>query len=169
MIAKLGQMARALLLMLTGFSDSTSSNSLCNDVNKQTNSKDGFTTINTQQVAYDEAKLSETWDYNKLMYTDFNCRLTASTLYKNFIKYDEKNIYDDFNLMFDLDAIEKNPVSEFAEEEVSKFKALYASIPVENTKDVDKLEERIVKEWGKKKNMLQLYHIKYLNLIIYQS
>lgn len=114
-------------------------------------SKSNFTTINTPQVPYEEGKLAEIWDYNEVMYVDFNCRLTSFILYKNLIRADENYNYDDYNLMFDLDTIQNNPMSKFSDDEVTKFKALYASIPVENTEDVSKLYETIVSEWKERK------------------
>ncbi|WP_042276091.1 DUF4300 family protein [[Clostridium] dakarense] len=121
------------------------------DINKLKTSKKGFTSIGTKQVPYDEAYLGEKWDYNKLNYSDFNCRLTALTIFKNYIKSEEKFKGDDSNLMFDIDAIDNNPISRFTKEDVDKFINLYASIPVENSQDVDKHAQAIIKELEKRK------------------
>ncbi|MEG0855354.1 MAG: DUF4300 family protein [Terrisporobacter sp.] len=120
-------------------------------INKLGTSKEGFTSIKTQQVQYDEGSLGEIWDYNKLNYMDFNCRLTSFTLFKDFIKSEEKFKGDDINLMFDIDAIENNPISKFTKEETNKFINLYASISVENSQDVEKHAQSIIKEWEKRK------------------
>ncbi|MGL5640712.1 MAG: DUF4300 family protein [Paraclostridium sp.] len=121
------------------------------NINKLKTSADGFTSINTQQVPYDEGYLGEIWDYNELNYMDFNCRLTSFTLFKDFLKSEEKFKGDDSNLMFDVDAIENNPISEFTKDDTDKFVNLYASIPVENSKDVKNHSEAIINEWKKRK------------------
>ena len=44
---------------------------------------------------------------------DFNCRLTAFSIFKDYIKSEDKFTGDDTSLMFDMDAINNNPMSEF--------------------------------------------------------
>lgn len=121
------------------------------NIKKLDTSKQGYASIGSLQVPYDEAYLGEKWDYNKLNYSDFNCRLTAFTIFKDYIKSEGKSKDENSNLMFDLDAIENNPISNFSKEDVDKFINLYASIPVENSKDTNKLVESIKKEWKNRK------------------
>ena len=120
-------------------------------INKLETSKEGFTSINTQQVPYDELYLDQKWDINELNYMDFNCRLTAFSIFKDYIKSEDKFTGDDTSLMFDMDAINNNPMSEFSKEDVEKFTNLYSAIKVENTQDVNKHAEAIKKEWEKRK------------------
>lgn len=121
------------------------------DINKLETSKEGFTSINTQQVPYDELYLNEKWDINELNYMDFNCRLTAFSIFKDYIKSEDKFTGDDTALIFDIDTINNNPMSEFSKEDVEKFTNLYSAIKVENTQDVNKHAEAIKKEWEKRK------------------
>ncbi|WP_195938560.1 DUF4300 family protein [Romboutsia sp. 1001713B170131_170501_G6] len=121
------------------------------DINKLKTSKQDFTTIKTQQVPYDELYLDEKWDFNKLNYMDFNCRLTAFSIFKNFIKSEDKFIGDSTSLMFDKDAINDNPMSKFSKEDIDKFTNLYAAVKVKNTQDINKHAETIKKEWEKRK------------------
>ena len=121
------------------------------DINKLKTSKQGFTTIKNQQVPYDELYLDEKWDFNKLNYMDFNCRLTAFSIFKNFIKSEDKFTGDSTSLMFDKDAINDNPMSKFSKEDIDKFTNLYAAVKVKNTQDINKHAETIKKEWEKRK------------------
>ncbi len=99
-------------------------------------SNKGFTSINVQQVPYDEAHLAEKWDYNNdINYIDFNCRLTAFTLFKDYIKSDSLFKGDDINLIFDIDVIENNPMSKLTNEDKNKFINLNAQIDTTNTED----------------------------------
>ncbi|MBC8630124.1 DUF4300 family protein [[Eubacterium] tenue] len=88
------------------------------DINKLKTSKQGFTSIKTQQVPYDEVYLDEKWDPNKLNYMDFNCRLTAFSIFKNYIKSEDKFTGDSTRLVFDKDAINNNPISKFSKEDI---------------------------------------------------
>lgn len=109
-------------------------------------SKNGFTTINELQVPYDKLPLFEKMDSIETGYSDFNCRLTAFSIYKELLTtkdYPNESI----NLMLDMDAIENNPMSNFTKEEINKFKSLYSAIDVKNTQDVNVLSQTIVKEW----------------------
>ena len=121
------------------------------DINKLKTSKNGFTSIKTQQVPYDEVYLGEKWDIKKLNYMDFNCRLTAFSIFKKYVKSGEKFKGNDSNLMFDIDAIDNNPISRFTKEDVDKFINLYVAIPVENSQDIEKHAQAIIKEWEKRK------------------
>lgn len=119
-------------------------------LNKLETSANGFKSINTLQVPYDEGYLGEIWDFKKLNYMDFNCRLTAFTLFKDFIKSEGKPNTEDKTLMFDIDAIKNNPISKFTKEDTDKFENLYGAIPVKNSKDVKAHSEAIIKEWKKR-------------------
>ena len=105
-------------------------------------SNNGFTSINVQQVPYDEAELNEKWDYkNNINYMDFNCRITAFTLFKDYIKSNSKFSGDDTTLIFDIDAMEDK----------DKFINLYGAIKAENTQDIQKHVDEIKKEWKNRK------------------
>lgn len=121
------------------------------DINKLDTSKPGYVAINKLQVPYDESYLAEKWDYAKLNYADYNCRLTAFTIFKDYIKSQGKSKDEDSNLMFDIDAIENNPISNFSKEDIDKFVNFYTAIPVENSQDTNKLVQAIKKEWKNRK------------------
>lgn len=120
-------------------------------INKLETSKEGFTSINTQQVKYDEAYLDSKWDFEKLNYIDFNCRLTSFLLFKNYIQSESKFTGDSINLMIDEDIISDNPMSKFSKEDIDKFINLYSSVKIENTQDVTEIAKYINKEWEKRK------------------
>ncbi len=87
------------------------------------------------------------WDYRTTGFVDYNCRIIAFNLYKDFIKSEGKVENADTNLMFDIDAMNNNPLSKFKPEEVDKFINIYSPIPVKNTQD---LASQILKEWDKR-------------------
>ncbi len=114
-------------------------------------SNKGFTSINVQQVPYDEAHLAEKWDYNNINYIDFNCRLTSFILFKDYIKSDSLFKGDDINLIFDIDVIENNPMSKLTNEDKNKFINLNAQIDTTNTEDTKIHIKNIQNEWKNRK------------------
>ena len=132
-------------------------------------SNNGFTSISVQQVPYDEAELNKKWDYkNNINYMDFNSRLTTFILFKNYIKSNNKFSGDDTTLMFDIEAIEKNPLSEFTKEDKDKFINLYKEIKVENTQDIQKHVEEIKKEWKNRKiSFINNKNVSMINVFLY--
>lgn len=139
------------------------------DINKLKTSKKGFTSIKTQQVPYDEVYLEEKWDPNKLNYMDFNCRLTAFSIFKNYIKSEDKFTGDSTRLVFDKDAINNNPISKFSKEDTDKFINLYSAVKVENTQNVNKHAQAIKKEWEKRKiSFLDNKNISMINVFLHE-
>lgn len=139
------------------------------DINKLKTSKQGFTSIKTQQVPYDEVYLDEKWDPNKLNYMDFNCRLTAFSIFKNYIKSEDKFTGDSTRLVFDKDAINNNPISKFSKEDTDKFINLYSAVKVENTQDVNKHAQAIKKEWQKRKiSFVDNKNISMINVFLHE-
>ncbi|KEI12104.1 hypothetical protein Z959_05170 [Clostridium novyi B str. ATCC 27606] len=121
-------------------------------------STNGFRTINSKSVNYDdfEEYIMNQWYKYSNDPVDINCRLTAFSLFKDNIiskgKSEDKKKY----LMFDLDAINRNPLCKFKNEEVQKFINFYTYIPAKvaesiSTEDVKKHAITIQKEWKKRK------------------
>lgn len=130
-----------------------------NDYNKKVGknnlSKDGFITINTQQVSYDEGKLLDMWNSksnttDEIPLGDLNCRLTSFELFKDYIISEDEFTGDTIDLMFDLDTIERNPLAKMNATDVKKFTNVFSAIPAEDTTDVKKHAETIKNEWSKR-------------------
>ena len=90
-------------------------------VGKLKTSKDGFTTIKSQQVPYDEEKIDSIWQEKGHEYMDINCKLTSFILYKDYIKSQGKFKGDDIDLAMDLDTIKNNPIVKISEDDTDKF------------------------------------------------
>lgn len=119
-------------------------------VGKLKTSKDGFTTIKSQQVPYDEEKIASIWQEKGYNYMDINCRLTSFILFKDYIKSQGKFEGDDIDLSMDLDTIKNNPIVKIGEDDTDKFTNLYSAIPVEKSTDINKHAEAIKAEWKKR-------------------
>ncbi|MGL5315838.1 MAG: DUF4300 family protein [Peptostreptococcaceae bacterium] len=104
-----------------------------------------FATTKYSQAEYDDVYAIEKWEELGYPYQDFNCRITAFELYRDFIKSKDIFIGDDSNLAMDLDSIENNPLTRFRKEDVTTFKNLFSAIKTEDTKD-EKVHLEIIKK-----------------------
>lgn len=120
-------------------------------------STNGFKTINSKSVNYDdfEEYIMNQWYKYSNDPVDINCRLTAFSLFKDNIISKGKSQDEEKYLMFDLEAINRNPLCKFKDEEVEKFINFYTYMPAEvaesiSTEDVKKHAITIQKEWKKR-------------------
>lgn len=119
------------------------------DVEKIKTSKPGYTTINDAQVPYDEIYLNDKW--TNVEYIDYNCRLTAFTIFKDYINSQGQVNDENGNLIFDINAMENNPVSNFTQEDIEQYINLYTAVSVEGIEDISEFPQAIMKEWEKRK------------------
>ncbi|MCR8745120.1 DUF4300 family protein [Romboutsia lituseburensis] len=109
-----------------------------------------FKSIDKPQAEYDEVYAIHEWEKKEYLYQDFNCRLTAFELYRDYINSNGKHTDEPINLMFDLDSIKNNPLAQFSEEDTNKFINLYDAIKTKDTTDQSVHIDEIKKEWKKR-------------------
>ncbi|WP_052343712.1 DUF4300 family protein [Bacillus massiliigorillae] len=108
----------------------------------------GFASIQTQLVPYNEDKLSKKWNSLELPYFDVNCRITSFRLFEQFVTSESEFTGDNIDLIFDLEeTINKNPYAKFNDQEVKAFDNLFSAIPTEQTTNVKIHADNITKEW----------------------
>lgn len=112
--------------------------------------KAGFVTTNESQAIYDDVYAIEKWEELKYPYQDFNCRITAFELFRDYIKSKDAFLGDDSNLIMDLDSIENNPLTRFRKEDVITFKNLFGAIKTKNTTNEKVHVAQIKKELEKR-------------------
>lgn len=109
-----------------------------------------FKSTDKPQAEYDEVYAIHEWEKKEYLYQDFNCRLTAFELYRDYINANGKHTDEPTNLMFDLDSIKNNPLAQFSEEDTNKFISLYDVIKTKDTTDQNIHINEIKKEWKKR-------------------
>ncbi|AEB76456.1 DUF4300 family protein [Clostridium botulinum] len=121
-------------------------------------STNGFKTINSKSVNYEDIEeyITNQWYKSSNDPVDINCRLTAFSLFKDNIISKGKSEDEEKCLIFDLDAINRNPLCKFKNEEFQKFVNFYVCIPAEisesiSIEDVKKNAGTIKKEWKRRK------------------
>lgn len=122
-----------------------------NDFNKRAGQpevfKEGFTLADTMPIDYEDVILTSEDDTE--LQTDTNCRITAYLLFKDFVEI-ESNEEADSYLMFDIEAIDNNPIYETIKVSREKFITLFNPIQVQEGTDSKKHGEQIQEEWEKR-------------------
>lgn len=104
---------------------------------------DGFTVIDGLEAP--DQDCLEKWQEERV-YSDTNCRLTAFGLLKGWIQAKKTLPADNF-LMFDIDALENNPVTQYTPEETAAFYTLFNPVPIQLTTDEKEVEKAVLSEW----------------------
>ncbi|MEF9990462.1 MAG: DUF4300 family protein [Romboutsia sp.] len=110
-----------------------------------------FVNVDSPKAPYDEAYAGEKWESFKKIYQDFNCRITAFELFRDYVESGSKFTENPPNLMVDLDTIEKNPLSKLNKSEIAKFTNIYAAVPAKDTKNTEEHVDSIKKELENRK------------------
>ncbi|MGM9926737.1 MAG: DUF4300 family protein [Bacillus sp. (in: firmicutes)] len=111
----------------------------------------GFTSIDTATVPYDEDKFVIDWMDLQLPYLDLNCRITSFLLFKDFVESENIMTDENLELVFDLGMIEENPFAALSKEDQQKFENIFSPMQAEETIDVKTHAETIKKEWAERK------------------
>lgn len=130
---------------------------LINDYNKLYKNdlvnKSGFSTTKKSQIEYDNGVLSEKWTKSH-KYIDINCRLSAFSLFRDFVKSGDTKFNGDIsNLGMDLAMIEENPIAKagnFTKSNVETFKKIFSTIKVGKFGNDEEMSKLISDTWKKR-------------------
>lgn len=109
----------------------------------ETDPLEGFTTIDGLEAPDQDSM--EKWQ-EKRFYSDTNCRLTAFGLLRGLIQTENALPADNF-LMFDTDAQENNPVTQYTPEETAAFYTLFNPVSIQLTTDEKEIESAVLNAW----------------------
>lgn len=119
-----------------------------NDYNSRIKSgelKNKFVKLESTIPNYENLDLVLKHDKNNEMLTEANCRLTSYLLMKNMINTNKKNLKHDSFLMFDIEAIEKEPQFSMTKTQEENYKTLFNLVPVSG--DIESHKKAIKKAW----------------------
>lgn len=106
---------------------------------------EGFVTVDGRNIDYEMSDTYSLWmeDHD---YADVNCRITAMTLFRDFLTTETK-MEGSTALSSDTDAIENYPLCKLAGEDLSKFYTLYNPVSVKDTTNPQDILEAVQQEW----------------------
>lgn len=111
--------------------------------------KEGFVTVDSINGFYDPVSLREKKLEDGRSLSEINCRLSAFELFKGFVTT-KGEIESDNYLMFDIDAIDSNPILAFNKEDKEKYINLFNPVDIGDTKEPEKIIELIKDELNKR-------------------
>lgn len=112
--------------------------------------QEGFKTIDTWIPQYDEGTMADVWNSKHPDFIGINCRVSAFSILKDFVKVEHTdNIQDDY-LTFDKEALEKGPCPLFYGEDTRSFLSLFSQIPAAKSNKVPDQAAQIQKAWEEK-------------------
>ena len=96
----------------------------------------GFEETDFSEEFYDPYALQDMWYEKSPDFNGYNCRITAFSLFDDFIDIDEKAVIRDSELFMDKESLEVKSDALIEENDMERFCALFSVVPTENTKDI---------------------------------
>ena len=109
--------------------------------------KSGFINSNNINPTYDEVAIQKIWDKKNKNFPGFNCRITAFTFMKDYVKVEKPVVKTGEMLFMDVESLKNMPFELFSKNEKDKFINLFSEIPTKATKDVKVHVENVKNVW----------------------
>ncbi len=107
----------------------------------------GYEEAEISFAKYDPYAMQEEWTGAHPDFMGYNCRITAFSLFADFVDIPKDSEIRDEMILLDLHALETDNTAIKDGDELEKFKVLFSTIPTKNTKDVAEHVEQLQKDW----------------------
>ena len=87
--------------------------------------KSGFVNSNIINPTYDEVAIQKIWDKKNKNFPGFNCRITAFTFMKDYVKVEKPVVKTGEMLFMDVESLKNIPIELFYKNEKEKFVNLF--------------------------------------------
>ncbi|WP_297713952.1 DUF4300 family protein [Clostridium sp.] len=111
--------------------------------------KEDFVTIDSINGLYNSIILKDKISEDGSILGEINCRLASFELFKEFVST-KGEIQPDNYLIFDIEAINNNPIISFTDEDKKKYINLFNPVDIGNVKDTDEIVKLIKEELNKR-------------------
>lgn len=108
---------------------------------------EGFEQSKILETSYDSYKMQEEWEAAHPDFLGYNCRITAYGLFGDFVEIPSGTEARDDMVLLDLAALEEDPSVLLDGEDLDRFKALYSTVPTEQSKDISVHVKALQKDW----------------------
>ncbi len=107
----------------------------------------GYEEAEISFIKYDPYVMQEEWTEAYPDFMGYNCRITAFSLFADFMEISKDSEIRNDMILLDLYALEADNTAVKNEEELEKFKVFFSTIPTKNTKDIAEHVEQLQKDW----------------------
>ena len=111
--------------------------------------KEDFVTVDSMSGLYNSIILEDRIAEDGSILGEINCRLASFELFKEFVSTKGEIQVDNY-LIFDIEAIENNPIISFTDEDKKKYINLFNPIDIGNVKDTNQIVKLIKEELNKR-------------------
>ena len=111
--------------------------------------KEEFVTVDSMSGLYNSIILEDRIAEDGSIFGEINCRLASFELFKEFVSTKGEIQVDNY-LIFDIEAIENNPIISFTDEDKKKYINLFNPIDIGNVKDTNEIVKLIKEELNKR-------------------
>lgn len=108
-----------------------------------------FQTADILNPAYDPYDYQDEWMAQHPDFSGYNCRITAFSLFGDYLTAAEDGEIRDLDLFMDLEALDADP-SALMGDEPDTFQRLFSNIPTDNTTDASIHAANVVADWEKR-------------------
>ena len=117
-----------------------------NVVSEKSLAKD-YEKIENPFCKYDSYEMQDEWTIAYPNFMGYNCRITAYSLFGDFINIPANSKIRDDMVLMDIAALEEDNTAIKNKDELNKFKALFSTISTKSTKDINEHVEILKKDW----------------------
>ncbi len=119
-----------------------------NDIMKKEELTDGFETLDFNNPKYDPYALADAWYLENPVFLGYNCRITAFSLFKDFIEAGDVKIEAEPDvLIMDLDTLAEDDSALSDKTDLEKFKLIYTEIPTQASSDINTHIKNVKDAW----------------------
>ena len=117
-----------------------------NVVSEKSLAKD-YEKIENPFCKYDSYEMQDEWTIAYPNFMGYNCRITAYSLFGDFINIPANSKIRDDMVLMDIAALEEDNTAIKDKDELNKFKTLFSTISTKSTKDINEHVEILKKDW----------------------
>ena len=106
-----------------------------------------FVQAELPKADYDPYMMQDEWLKKYPDFLGYNCRITSFGLFGDMLEISGAAAIKEDNLIFDLSALQEDSSILIEEGDLKRFKALFSSIPTENTTKINRLVKTVQQNW----------------------
>ena len=110
----------------------------------------GFEEIKIGETKYDPYDIQDEWVESYPDFFGYNCRITAFSLFEDFMDIPTGSETNDYITLFDKSSLETDSSAMVNTDSIDKFSVLYSTVPTEETKDIDVHIDNMQRAWEEK-------------------
>ncbi len=109
----------------------------------------GYEEAGILDMKYDPYEMQDEWMAKYPDFLGYNCRITAYSLFGDYISLPHDEVVRDDMVLMDLSALEEDASAmEVVDRDLDRFKVLYSTVPTEATKDIETHVKHVQADWA---------------------